>query len=95
MAVSWWILRRRDFLATTDYRLSRAIGEQFNNLTLLQQQLIGRKVPAGAKLDILPDCNRRAAKAHALASRALTRPERSRHERSDLVRSPLGRLAVR
>ena len=32
-------------------------------MTLLQQQLIGRRVPAGAKLDILPNCNRRAAKA--------------------------------
>ena len=44
-------------------RLSAAIGEDFNNLTLLQQQLIGRRVPAGARLDILPDCNRRATKA--------------------------------
>ena len=32
-------------------------------MTLLQQQLIGRRVPAGAKLDILPNCNRRATKA--------------------------------
>ncbi len=47
----------------TANRLSAAIGEEFNNLTLLQQQLIGRRVPAGAKLDILPNCNRRAAKA--------------------------------
>jgi ABC-2 type transport system permease protein len=45
------------------HRLSAAIGEEFNNVTLLQQQLIGRRVPAGAKLDILPNCNRRAAKA--------------------------------
>jgi ABC-2 type transport system permease protein len=44
-------------------RLSAAIGEEFNNVTLLQQQLIGRRVPAGAKLDVLPTCNRRAAKA--------------------------------
>jgi hypothetical protein len=50
-------------LGDTDYRLSAAIGEEFNNVTLLQQQLIGRRVPAGAKLDILPNCNRRAAKA--------------------------------
>ncbi len=49
--------------ADTDHRLSAAIGEEFNNLTLLQQQLIGRQVPAGAKLDILPNCNRRATKA--------------------------------
>jgi len=47
----------------TDHRLSAAIGEEFNNVTLLQQQLIGRRVPAGAKLDILPNCNRRAARA--------------------------------
>jgi ABC-2 type transport system permease protein len=47
----------------TNHRLSAAIGEELNNVTLLQQQLIGRRVPAGAKLDILPNCNRRAAKA--------------------------------
>jgi ABC-2 type transport system permease protein len=47
----------------TAHRLSAAIGEEFNNVTLLQQQLLGRRVPAGAKLDILPNCNRRAAKA--------------------------------
>jgi ABC-2 type transport system permease protein len=47
----------------TEHRLSAAIGEEFNNVTLLQQQLIGRRVPAGAKLDILPNCNRHAAKA--------------------------------
>ncbi len=47
----------------TAHRLSAAIGEEFNNVTLLQQELIGRRAPAGAKLDILPNCNRRAAKA--------------------------------
>jgi ABC-2 type transport system permease protein len=47
----------------TEHRLSAAIGEEFNHLTLLQQELIGRRVPAGAKLDVLPDCNRRAARA--------------------------------
>jgi ABC-2 type transport system permease protein len=47
----------------TAHRLSAAIGEEFNDVTLLQQQLIGRRVPAGAKLDILPNCNRRAARA--------------------------------
>jgi ABC-2 type transport system permease protein len=46
----------------TQHRLSAAIGEEFNNLTLLQQEAIGRQVPTGAKLDILPNCNRRAAK---------------------------------
>ncbi|MBS1845546.1 MAG: ABC transporter permease [Actinobacteria bacterium] len=47
----------------TEHRLSAAIGEEFNHLTLRQQELIGRRAPAGAKLDILPNCNRRAAKA--------------------------------
>ncbi|HVW46597.1 MAG TPA: ABC transporter permease [Solirubrobacterales bacterium] len=47
----------------TEHRLSAAIGEEFNNLTLLQQELIGRHAPAGARLDILPDCNRRATRA--------------------------------
>ncbi|HTX30192.1 MAG TPA: ABC transporter permease [Solirubrobacteraceae bacterium] len=47
----------------TARRVSHAIGAEFNNVTLLQQQLIGRQVPAGAKLDILPTCNRRAAAA--------------------------------
>ncbi|MBS1882364.1 MAG: ABC transporter permease [Actinobacteria bacterium] len=47
----------------TEHRLSAAIGAEFNHLTLEQQELIGRHVPAGAKLDILPSCNRRAAKA--------------------------------
>jgi ABC-2 type transport system permease protein len=47
----------------TTSRLSAAIAEEFNNVTQLQQELIGRRVPAGAKLDILPNCNRRAAKA--------------------------------
>jgi ABC-2 type transport system permease protein len=47
----------------TEHRLSASIGEEFNHLTLLQQELIGRHVPAGAKLDVLPNCNRRAAKA--------------------------------
>jgi ABC-2 type transport system permease protein len=47
----------------TQHRLCAAIGVEFNNLTLLQQEAIGRSVPAGAKLDILPTCNRRAAKA--------------------------------
>jgi hypothetical protein len=47
----------------TDHRLSAALGEEFNNVTLLQQQLIGRRAPAGAKLDILPNCSRRATKA--------------------------------
>jgi hypothetical protein len=47
----------------TAYRVAYAVGREFNNVTLLQQQLIGRRVPAGARLYIQPQCNRRAAKA--------------------------------
>jgi ABC-2 type transport system permease protein len=45
----------------TGYRVSAAIGPEFDNVTLLQQALIGRHAPAGAKLDVLPNCNRRGA----------------------------------
>lgn len=41
----------------TAYRLSAAIGPTFNNITLLQQALIGRHAPPGAKLDVLPNCS--------------------------------------
>jgi ABC-2 type transport system permease protein len=47
----------------TAYRLAYAVGREFNNVTLLQQQLIGRHVPANARLYVQPSCNRRAAKA--------------------------------
>ncbi len=47
----------------TAYRVAYAIGREFNNVTLLQQQLIGRQVPANARLYVQPSCNRRAAKA--------------------------------
>jgi hypothetical protein len=47
----------------TAYRVASTVGREFNNVTLLQQQLIGRQVPANARLDIEPNCNRRAAKA--------------------------------
>lgn len=41
-------------------RLQAAITLTFNDLTLLQQHELGRRVPAGAKLNILPSCRRRA-----------------------------------
>jgi ABC-2 type transport system permease protein len=47
----------------TAYRVAYAVGSEFNSLTLLQQQLIGRRVPANARLYVQPSCNRRAAKA--------------------------------
>jgi len=46
--------------AITASRLKAAITPTFNDLTLLQQRLLGRVVPAGAKLRILTSCNRRA-----------------------------------
>ena len=47
----------------TAYRVAYAIGREFNNVTLLQQQLIGRPVPANARLYTQPQCNRRGTKA--------------------------------
>ncbi len=47
----------------TAYRVAYAIAHEFNNVTLLQQQLIGRRVPANARLYIQPQCNRRGTKA--------------------------------
>jgi ABC-2 type transport system permease protein len=45
----------------TGYRVSAAVGPEFDNVTLLQQELIGRHAPPGAKLDVLPNCNKRGA----------------------------------
>ena len=47
----------------TAYRVAYAIGREFNNVTLLQQQLIGRRVPSNARLYIQPQCNRHGTKA--------------------------------
>jgi len=47
----------------TAYRVAYAIGQEFNNVTLLQQRLIGRSVPPNARLYVQPQCNRRGAKA--------------------------------
>ncbi len=47
----------------TAYRVAYNIGREFNSVTLLQQQLIGRQVPANAQLYIQPQCNRRGTKA--------------------------------
>ena len=45
----------------TAYRVSAAIGPEFDHITLLQQALIGRHAPPSARLDVLPNCNRRGA----------------------------------
>jgi ABC-2 type transport system permease protein len=44
-------------------RLNHAIATAFSNASLLQQQLLGRTAPAGARLNVQPYCNRRGAKA--------------------------------
>jgi ABC-2 type transport system permease protein len=44
----------------TASKLRASITPTFNNLTLLQQRQLGRTVPAGAKLNVLPNCSRRA-----------------------------------
>ena len=45
----------------TGYRVAAAIGPEFDNVTLLQQALIGHHAPPEARLDVLPNCNRRGA----------------------------------
>ncbi len=47
----------------TAARLRASITPTFNNLTLLQQRLLGRSVPAGASLNIVPTCSRRGSTA--------------------------------
>jgi ABC-2 type transport system permease protein len=45
----------------TATRLQSNFAASFNNLTLLQQRELGRHVPAGASLNILPTCSRRGS----------------------------------
>ena len=45
----------------TPKRLRASITPTFNNLTLLQQRQLGRNVPPGTKLNVLPNCSRRAS----------------------------------
>ena len=42
-------------------RVAGSVGATFNNVTLLQQALIGRYAPPSAKLKVLPNCNKRGA----------------------------------
>ncbi len=42
-------------------RLQNDFAAAFNNLTILQQRELGRVVPAGAQLNILPVCSRRGS----------------------------------
>jgi ABC-2 type transport system permease protein len=45
-------------VGVTAARVQASLTPAFNNISLLQQRLIGRIVPAGAKLDVVPYCNR-------------------------------------
>jgi hypothetical protein len=46
----------------TASRLRTNLATSFNNLTILQQRELGRNVPAGARLNIVPTCSRRGSK---------------------------------
>jgi ABC-2 type transport system permease protein len=48
-------------VGVTAARLRASITPEFNNITLLQQQLFGRTVPAGAQLDVVSSCGRHGA----------------------------------
>jgi ABC-2 type transport system permease protein len=50
-------------IGITSHRLDTAIGGAFNNVSLLQQRLLGRIAPAGARLDVQPFCSRRGARS--------------------------------
>lgn len=45
----------------TAARLQASLTPTFNNLTVLQQRLLGRRVPAGATLNTIPRCSRRGS----------------------------------
>ena len=48
----------------TAARLQASLTPAFNNISLLQQRLIGRVVPAAAKLDVVPYCTRHSGPRH-------------------------------
>ena len=45
-------------VGVTAARLQANLTPEFNNISLYQQRLLGRIVPAGARLDVLPYCDR-------------------------------------
>jgi ABC-2 type transport system permease protein len=47
-------------VGVTRTRLQDAVATTFSNASLLQQQLLGRRAPAGARLDVEPYCGRGA-----------------------------------
>ncbi len=48
----------------TAARLQASLTPTFNRLTLLQQRELGRAVPKGATLNVLPTCSRRGSSPH-------------------------------
>jgi len=46
-------------VGVTAARLQASITPTFDNLTLLQQRELGREVPTGARLNVVPTCSRR------------------------------------
>ena len=70
--LAWWSrLRSRSWrsasnwgpAAVTAAKLEAAIKPTFNNLTLLQQHFLGRRVPKGAHLNDVAQCQRRSGSA--------------------------------
>jgi ABC-2 type transport system permease protein len=51
-------------IGITQTRVQDAVAVTFSNVSLLQQRLLGRAPPAGAKLDVQPYCSRRGAASH-------------------------------
>jgi ABC-2 type transport system permease protein len=47
--------------SVSGYRVAASVGSTFNNVSLLQQALIGRYAPPSAHLRVLPNCNKRGA----------------------------------
>ena len=45
-------------VGVTATRLQASLAPTFNSISLLQQQLLGRAVPLGARLEVVPYCNR-------------------------------------
>ena len=48
-------------IGITQARVQHAMAGTFSNVSLLQQRLLGRTPPAGARLDVQPYCSRRGA----------------------------------
>lgn len=59
-------------VGVTRARLQDALAPEFNNITLLQQRLFGRQVPAGAQLAVRPNCNKRGSAAEGPGDWACT-----------------------